>query len=34
MKRRDGSVKPLSPSRWGLTRLYSGYYFQHGDFFP
>jgi len=33
MKRRDGFEKPLSPSLWGLTRLYSDQYICQGDIF-
>ena len=34
MKRRDGFEKPLSPSLWGVCRLYSAYPICQGDIFP
>ena len=33
MKRRDGFGKPLSPSRLGVPRLYSGHALCKGDIF-
>jgi hypothetical protein len=34
MKRRDGFEKPLSPSLWGVCRLYSAHTLCQGDIFP